>query len=287
LRIGVSAVLAVTQGIQELKKAVGNLMKKTLVITLFTVAATVSVGGAAPPPREKSMDAPRHGRHPPNIPNMPEAALSPSSADVGDGDSFGRAVNFLGYAQTNGVLVWWDCTDQLPGTCVVPDAETSTGGIQKIGDEAVIRLPGRSARSLLCFVINPFGFAFFNNTSTTRQLATYSMGARWRIESEVLNDPALINHGTGLPFNGFIENGSSLDSEQFTIEPGAQRNIQVFFTRTCNAGHLTRSGLVDMGLTEAQARDVFRKPITLRFGASINVSWGNASMNPGFRVFGD
>ena len=113
------------------------------------------------------------------------------------------------------------------------------------------------------------------------------MGVRWRIESEVLNDPTLINQGTGLPFNGFIENGSNLATENFSIEAGAERDIQVFYTRTCNAGHLTRSGLVEMGLTEAQAREVFRKPITLRFGAGISVSWGNAFMTPGFRIFGD
>ena len=113
------------------------------------------------------------------------------------------------------------------------------------------------------------------------------MAARWRIESEVLNDPALINQGTGLPFNGVIENGSNLASEQETLEAGAERNVSVSFTRTCNAGHLTRRGLVDMGLTEAQAREVFRKPITLRFGAGVNVSWGNAFVQPGFRVFGD
>jgi len=144
-------------------------MKKALVVTLLAVATTMSADICAAPPRENSMDAPRRGRRPPNLPNMPEAAMSPSSADVGDGDSFGRSVNFLGYAQTNGAMVWWDCTDQIPGTCVVPDADTSTGGLTRIGDEAVIRLPGRSARSLLCFVINPFGYASFRNPSGSRR----------------------------------------------------------------------------------------------------------------------
>jgi hypothetical protein len=263
-------------------------MKKTLIVALLAVAATVSTGSAAPrPAREKSMDAPRQGRRLPPLPNMPEAAMSPSSADVGDGDSFGRSVNFLGYAQTNGVSVWWDCTDQPPGTCVVPDAETSSGSLTYIGDEAVIHLPARSARSLLCFVINPFGFAFFNNTSATRQNARYSMAAVWRIESEVLDDPALINPATGLPFGGFIQSSSSLASENFPLEPGTQRDIQMFYTRTCNAGNLTRRGLVGMGLTDAQAREVFRKPITLRFGAGVTVSWGNAFLTPGVRVLGD
>lgn len=262
-------------------------MKKCLVVTLLTLATTISVGSVAAPPVEKSMDAARRGHRLPKLPNMPEAALAPSSSDVGDGDSFGRSVNFLGYAQTDGVSVWWDCTDQLPGTCVVASPDTSSGSLSRIGDEAVIHLPARAARSLLCFTINPFGFVDLNNTSGSRQGASYNMGARWLIESEVLNDPALINPGTGLPFNGVIQSGSSLDSGYETLEAGAQHSIQVFHSRTCNAGHLSRRGLVEMGLSEAQAREVFRKPITLRFGASVYVSWGNAFLTPGFRVYGD
>lgn len=262
-------------------------MKNVVIATVLALAATVSVGSAAPRPRDNSMDAPRPGRRPPSLANMPEAALSPSSADVGDGDSFGRSVNFLGYAQTSGVVVSWDCTDQIPGTCVVADPETSSGSLSRIGDEAVMRLPGRSARSLLCFTTTPFGFASFLNTSGSPQTAGYSIGALWRIESEVLADPALVNQNTGLPFNGVITGGANLGFENFTLEAGASRNLSVDHSRTCNAGHLTRRGLIEMGLTEAQAREVFRKPITLRFGARVNVNWGNASTSPGFRVYGD
>lgn len=263
-------------------------MKKALVLTLLSACMTVSIVDAAPrPAAEKSMDAPRRGHRLLNLPNMPEAALAPSSADVGDGDSFGRSVNFLGYAQTAGVSIWSDCTGQPEGTCIVPDPQSSGGTIARIGDEAVVHLPGRSARSLLCFVINPFGFATLQNTSATRQYASYTMFARWRIESEVLNDPTLINPGTGLPFNGGIDSGSSLASEFMTLEPGGQRDMQVFFTRTCNAGHLTRRGLIEMGLSEAQAREVFRKPITLRFGAGLSVSWGQGFLTPGYRILGD
>jgi len=263
-------------------------MKNALIVTLLAVAASISVGSAGgPPTKENSMDAPRLKRRPPNLPNMLEAAQSPTNADVGDGDSFGRSVNFLGYAQTSGVAVWWDCTDQIPGTCVVPDTETSTGGLVRIGDEAVVHLPARAARSLLCFTINPIGFVSFHNPSSTRQSASYSMGARWLIESEVLNDPTLINPGTGLPYNGVMSGGAPVAGEFFTIEPGADRNIDVYAPRTCNSGHLSRRGLIGMGLSEAQAREFFRKPITLRFGAAVNVAWGNAVTNPGIRVYGD
>jgi hypothetical protein len=63
--------------------------------------------------------------------------------------------------------------------------------------------------------------------------------------------------------------------------------MQILVPRTCYSGHLSRRGLIEMGLTEAQAREVFRKPITLRFGASVNAYWGNAFTTPGIRVYGD
>ena len=144
-------------------------MKSILLASLLAITATISVASAAAPPKENTMDAPRRGRRPPSIPNMPEAALSPSNADVGDGDSFGRSVNFLGYAQTAGIAITQDCTGWPEGTCAVPDPNFSYGSIEKMGDEAVIRLPARSARSLLCFTTTPFGFASFINTSATRQ----------------------------------------------------------------------------------------------------------------------
>jgi hypothetical protein len=242
-------------------------MKNILFASILAIAAGVSIGTAAPAAAT-------------------EAAAMPSDAEVGDGASFGRSVKFLGYAQTTGVSIQQDCSAQPAGTCVVPN-ENSNAFIERIGDEAVVRLPARAAHSLLCFTTTPLGFINYLNTSATRQNASATMLARWRIESEVLNDPTLINVNTGQPFAGAIVNGTFLASESFDIEPGAHRTELLSFSRTCNAGHLTRRGLVAMGLTEAQAREVFRRPITLRFGAQLRLSWAEGSFSPGFRIYGD
>jgi hypothetical protein len=264
-------------------------MKHAAWISLLTMAAAISVAGAAPPdglPTEQSMDAPRRGKRPPRIPNMPEAALAPGSEDVGDGDSFGRSVKFLGYAQTYGISIQHDCTGWEPGTCAVTDG-TSFVTIEKFDDAAVIRLPADAARSLLCFTTTPLGFVAFHNPSGARENASASLLARWRIESDVLNDPSLINSNTGEPFNGVIESSDILATESFSIEPGAHRTVTVNHSRTCNSGNLRRSTLVQMGLSEAQAREVFRRPITLRFGSRMSMNFGSGGMSPGFRVYGD
>lgn len=263
-------------------------MSKGMIIMMMIAATMTATAAEAPRVRESTRhyDAPRRAKRPPSIPNMPEAAQAPSNEDVGDGDSFGRSVNFLGYAQTYGVSVQADCTGWEPGTCLASDGSQQVS-IEKYGDEAVIRLPARAARSLLCITATPFGFATFFNTTTTRQNASAVMLGRWRIESEVLNDPALINTGTGLPFNGVIQGGPFLGDESFSIEPGAYRNVGFTHSRTCNRGSLQRAQLVEMGLTPAQAREVFRKPITIRFGAYLSSSWATASVSPGYRVYGD
>lgn len=255
----------------------------------LTLAAVAMTAAAAVPAQEKvarQFDAPRKFKRPPLIANMPEAAQSPTNAEVGDGDSFGRSVNFLGFAQTYGVSIQPDCTGWEPGTCAVSDGSEYVT-IEHYGDEAVVRLPGRSARSLLCISAQPIGFAAFNNPTTTRQQASVVMMGRWRIESEVLADPTLINGNTGEPFGGMILGGPFLGDESFTIEPGANRIVQFPHSRACNGGSLRRSQLIEMGLTPVQAREVFRKPITIRFGTRLSTQWGLGSSSPGYRIYGD
>jgi hypothetical protein len=57
----------------------------------------------------------------------------------------------------------------------------------------------------------------------------------------------------------------------------------------CIAGFLSKRALVGTyGLTEAQAKEFFRKPITVRMNISGNAQYvGNASLMFGFRIVGD
>jgi hypothetical protein len=265
-------------------------MKNSLAVSLLILAAGISVSDAAPPRdlrADTSGDSQRRGRRPPSIPNMPEAAQSPSNQDVGDGDSFGRSVNFLGFAQVEGVAISSDCTGSPPERCVVATDPDATTSIAYIGDEAVVKLPGRSARSLLCFTLTPLGDINFYNPSSSRQQANAVIGASWRIESDVLADPTLVSSVTGLPFGGFISSGTQLATEFRTLDPGENQIVLPLYSRSCISGHLSRRSLVEMGLTEAQARDVFRKPMTIRFGARASARYATAYSGVGVRIYGD
>lgn len=262
-----------------------------LLIAALSAFVTISAASAATPPapraEQDAQAAPRRGHRLPALPNMPDALNSPSNADVGDGDSFGRNVKYLGFATPEGVLAWHDCTGWAPERCAQVTDPTLITSISYIGDEAVIKLPARAARSLLCFNLTSLGQVVFHNPTTTRRQAHASLRALWRIESEVLNDPSLINPVTGEPFGGFIESGANMMFDSRGLDPADGATVVPSHTRTCIAGHLSRRSLLEQGLSEEQAREVFRKPITLRFGAGVSVSSANAYSAYGVRVYGD
>ena len=208
-------------------------------------------------------------------------------ADVGDADSFGRPVNFLGMAQTAGVSISSDCTGYPAGTCATIANPAASTTITFTGGEAVITLPARAANSLLCFTVTSLGGISLSNFTTLKQVASADILATWRIESTALADPALINTGTGLPFNGAVVGGMTIDSESRTLGPGDFVNVNPVHSRSCISGHLSRRGLMASGLTAAQARAVFNGPITVRFGSSASATFAFATSKYGVRIYGD
>jgi hypothetical protein len=271
------------------KKKEKKKMNKTFLAAMLSLAALAAAHAANPMPArgESGSDAVRSHRKGVHHPNMLEAASSPTNADVGDGDSFGRSVNHLGFTVVEGVQIWHDCTDRVPERCMVPSGETPGGFLEYIGDDAVIKLPARAARSLLCFNLTNFGIIQFTNPGPMKQTGSATLMATWRLESEVLQDPTLINPNTGLPFDGSLTNAAFLAQEWQILHPGDGLPVVPTHSRGCVAGHLSRRGLIDMGLSEAQAREVFRRPITLRFGARVQASHAYAVSSYGVRIYGD
>jgi hypothetical protein len=264
-------------------------MKNVLLAAMLTLAAMTPAHSARPAPAraDDGPDAVRSHRRGAAVSNMSEAALSPTNADVGDGDSFGRSVKHLGFAVVEGVQIWHDCTDRAPERCLVPTGEVPGGSIEYIGEDAVVKLPARAARSLLCFNLTDFGLIQFSNPGQTRRTGSVTLMATWRLESEVLQDPTLIDPNTGLPYNGSLTNAAFLTQQWQNLDPGESLTVIPTHSRTCVAGHLSRRGLIERGLSEAQAREVFRRPITIRFGARASANTAYAVSSYGVRIYGD
>jgi hypothetical protein len=223
---------------------------------------------------------------------LPALAAEPTDAEVGDAASFGRGVNWLGLV--SGVVdLGADCSPATPTdpprpNCVTLNPAPAVTSFDRPNLDS-LTLPARSARSLLCHWQTPNANVLWQNTTAASASARLSIRPYYRIESEVLADPTLINPQTGLPFGGSLELGLTAVNESQTLAPGESMSRFYGTTRACVGGSLSRSLLVDtFGLSEEQARQVFRRPITIRLGlrGSAQLVEG-AVINIGTRYVGD
>lgn len=218
------------------------------------------------------------------------AAAAPSVEDVGDPDSFGRNVTYLGVTQIMPVVVTPDCSESDPTfeRCVESAAAPAPTSFDE-SDLAVIELPAKATRSLLCFTVTPSVRVNWSNPLATPATAQFTAFASISIENDVLSDPTLIDPGTGLPFGGSVELGLSTYHDTHTLQPGEVDNKTLFATRACIGGLVSRRALIEnYGLTEAQANQFFKKPMTLRFGARGSVALADFSNYfYGIRLYGD
>lgn len=217
----------------------------------------------------------------------PTAVGDVTVADVGDVDSFGRNLRWLGVTQMDATLRA-DCSGSTSPGCqvITPGAFTNFS----FSDLARIRLPPRATKSLLCYWVSPLVTVSYHNPtgSTVNALLRYS--PTLTIENPVLNDPALINPMTGLPFGGRLE--TSMTSSEFyetPLAPGVAFTQRSRDSAVCIAGFLSRRSLVDnYGLTDAQATAFFQQETVVRMNlaGSVNHVTG-ADFIFGLRIIGD
>src|SRR5690606_14045516 len=138
------------------------------------------------------------------FPPPPPPAPAPTNEEVGDADSFGRPLKWLGVAQADVVLTE-DCSlPQFEGrNCAqtLPAPAQTTFAFQDAGS---VTLPGNAAHSLLCHWFSPMLMIGYDNPFSHPATARLRYSPKLRIQSEVLLDPALVNSMTGQPFAGSL-----------------------------------------------------------------------------------
>jgi hypothetical protein len=223
-------------------------------------------------------------------PGLVTAAAAPTAEDVGDPDSFGRNVTYLGLAQTLPVTLSDDCSGSDPTLerCIVNNPAPLSTSFDE-ADLATMNLPAKATKSLICFGLTPFISVEWSNPTGAMQIARFTATATITIDNEVLDDPTLIDPGTGLPFGGVLQLGLSTWHNTHSIEPGEFESERSSQTRSCIAGIVNKRALVEgYGLSEAQATQFFKKPMTITFGAR-----GSAQSSEftnyfyGIRLYGD
>lgn len=218
------------------------------------------------------------------------ALQAQSADDVGDADSFDRAVVHLGMAETTWLTSQSDCASDLARgyrcTPLKPPAEITSWTLT---DLDTIALPARAASSLLCFEYTPFIEATLKNTTTANAPAFWLARGRLTIRSVVLEDPTLVRPGTGLPYNGELTIQLSSWSERVTLAPGQETSKGVDYTRRCGQSAISKARLrAVFGFSGAQANAFFNNPITLVLGATGETRYGTKlELQYNLRVFGD
>lgn len=218
-------------------------------------------------------------------------AAAPTEEDVYDVDSFKRNVTWLGLASA-----FINLSDTCPTDPDNPDelcqVLAPAPGFTSFNfeDAAHITLPGKSANSLLCYWFSPVLNINYANFGATPTYGRLRYSPTLTIENPVLDDPALIDPTTGAPFGGqFLTSMTASESFVVPLDPGVNFTERTRDSAVCMAGFVSKRALTDnYGLTDAQAKEFFKQPTTIRLnvsGSAQNV--GFASMVFGLRVVGD
>ena len=215
------------------------------------------------------------------------AAFAALADDVGDADTFGRSVKYLGGKGAPMLNLTQDCANVATFDRCILITPNSFVNIDQ-SNLLSIKLPSFSTLSMVCFSVTTNISYRFNNTSTARMQHSFSMWPTFTIESTVLNNPSIIDPTTGLPANGKLVSRLNSFSVINSLQPGDTEQQSLSFSRECVGGLVSRSYLLGIGLTSSQVTSFFANPITITFGAAgtaNNVLFASYLM--GVRLYGD
>jgi hypothetical protein len=215
-------------------------------------------------------------------------AAAPTAAQVGDADSFGHDVRWLGILSTSLVLTA-DCNpggEPIFGNCVslAPAPNTTTFAL---ADLASITLPGKSSETLLCHWQTPVAQYWASNGDSFPNNFQLRLTPVYTIESDVFSE--VTDPSTGLPYPGYIQLGLTAINRTVRMQPGDFESDTINGARVCIGGLISRASLMQSyGFTKAQARKFFRRPITIRLGLQGSARLvEDAVINIGTRFTGD
>lgn len=269
-----------------------RILRTTIALTaaLAAVAATAASSSSAEGSSgsgEPARSADLLSKTPPPLRAAGTAMAGPGVGDVGDVDSFGRSMQWLGIA-ADSIELAPDCTG-IAGNCQLLPA---LGASASFGfeDIAHISLPGKASHSLLCYWFSPVLTVSYNNPTASPVVARFNYSPSLTLENPVLDDPSLIDPTTGAPFGGKLVTGMTASEHyEVPLPAGLQITERTRDSAVCIAGLISRSALVESyGLSEAQAKEFFKRPTTVR----LNVQGGtqyveSASLYFGLRIVGD
>jgi len=275
-----------------------RLLRSASLTVLVAMACSAQAASRFAPSAERvapSADVPLHAAQA-QMGNGPTRATAPhaanstvTEADVGDVDSFGRNLHWLGVSDMS-VVLSADCSTEDPSIAcqtLAPAQATTTFDFEDLGH---ITLPEKAANSLLCYWLSPLLTVSYGNPTASTVVANLRINPTLTVENPLLSTPGLIDPTTGLPFGGKLLAGmTSSQRFQVPLPPGIHISERKRDSAVCIAGFLTQKALVETyGLSAAQAKDFFKQTTTVRLNLSGSAQYvDDASLYFGFRIIGD
>ncbi|HKX84313.1 MAG TPA: hypothetical protein VJL58_08840 [Pyrinomonadaceae bacterium] len=203
-------------------------------------------------------------------------------ADFADPDSFGKNVKFLGSMYAGTLYIFRSCDPQIlfdelgvvlaaDDKCVVHTTAAPMASVEVFDPVWQISIPGRTVDNVIFPMLNHGGgHDIFNDLVSGPFNVAYV--PRVTIESAALNDPGAINPNTGLPMNGTFTTsvpGTQLRSGTYT----AGEFITDWTSRASVGGRgFSRTYWAALGLPQSVINNIYRQPMTLKFGIRARVT---------------
>ena len=199
--------------------------------------------------------------------------------DVGDAETFGHNVQYMGVASGNVTL----STDPCPSPTPTPSPPATANNSQcfqlsaapaqtnfSAPDIARVKLPKKATRNVIYPMLNIFiNYQLQNTTGVDQPSGVFRFTASVDIESDALLDPSIIDPSTGLPANGKLINVFDYPyRDDRRMDVNDRQRMREDLVRAGNTG-LTRKQFHDsFGLTDAQVDALFKSSITLRMNVT-------------------
>ncbi|WP_166212467.1 hypothetical protein [Cognatiluteimonas telluris] len=219
---------------------------------------------------------------------VPRTGTMVTDDEVGDSDSFGRNVTWLGVTSAF-INLGSPCdpADATPCQDLLPSGSLT---MFEFNDAASLSLPAKASHSLLCYWFSPVLSVQYDNPGPSPVVARLTYSPTLTVENPVLADPALIDPTTGVAFNGsLLTSMTSSEHIEVPLAAGMQLFQRTRTSTVCMAGLLSHKALVETyGLTATQADDFFKSPTKIRLNVSGSSRYVSAaSFVFGLRVVGD
>jgi hypothetical protein len=223
-------------------------------------------------------------------------AAPPTPAEVGEVESFGHNVQYMG-AVSGFITLSPACTPAPtpvpPATanddqCFTLAAAPATTGFDA-EDILRIKLPKKATRTIIYPALNFFiNYQLQNSTGVFQPQGLFSYTASLTIESDVLLNPSIIDPSTGLPANGkLVGQFSYIFRDDRSMDVNARQRQRETLVRVGNAG-INKAALIAQGLSESVVDDLFKKEMTIRMSVTGSAKLlTDATITCNMRLFGD